>query len=151
MNTRALSFIVTLVLLGLVACTPSLAEPVAPPPEVEAFMQDFMAATEARDLEKTLALYADSVVWEDPAEAVQYDREVVEDMYRDLFSLPDVMLDTTAYFISSNGDRAAVEWIWSGTRGDETYSIRGASILELQDLKIVRETIYYDPTLSPYR
>jgi hypothetical protein len=70
-------------------------------------------------------------------------------MYRWLYSLPEVQLDDTGYFISADSHRAAVEWIWSGANEDEVYEIQGGSVLEIEDGKIAHEVIYYDPTLAP--
>lgn len=121
--------------------------------DTERLINEYMAATEALDLERTLALYADRLVWEDPGYGANGDyftsKAQVEAMYRWLFSLPAVQLDDTDYFISADGQRATVEWTWTGTHEGEAYEIRGVSILDIEDSKIVREVIYYDPTNAP--
>ena len=41
----------------------------------------------------------------------------------------------------------SLEWTWSGLKrqSKERYQVRGASVIELQQGKIGRESIYYDP------
>jgi ketosteroid isomerase-like protein len=119
----------------------------------EAIVNEFIAATEALDLERTLSLYGDNIIWEDPGYGEDGDyftsKGEVEAMWRWLYSLPDVQIDDTDYLVSADDHRAVVEWVWSGTNDDETYAIRGVSVLEIQDGKIVHEVIYYDPTTAP--
>lgn len=124
------------------------------PTTAEAVVNEFIAATEALDLERTLALYGDEVIWEDPGYGEgpgDYFTSMaeVEAMYNWLYSLPDVEIDDTSYFVSADEGHAAVEWVWSGAKGDEHYAIRGVSILEIENGKIVHEIIYYDPTTAP--
>ncbi len=123
-------------------------------PTAEMIVKEFIAATEALDRERTMSLYGDDSIWEDPGYGdgdgdYFTTKTEVENMWRWLYSLPDVEIDDTDYFISADGHQAAVEWIWSGTNDDETYAIRGVSILEIQDGEIVHEVIYYDPTTAP--
>jgi hypothetical protein len=123
------------------------------PTATEDIVDEYIAASEALDLERTLALYGDSIIWEDPGYGDEGDyftsMAEVEAMYGWLYSLPDVQIDVTNSFISDDGRRAAVEWVWSGSNGDENYAIRGVSVLEIQDSKIVHEVIYYDATNAP--
>jgi ketosteroid isomerase-like protein len=120
----------------------------------EAVVREYMAASEALDLERTLTLYSESIIWEDPGygdgEGDYFTSKAeVKAMYGWFFALPDIHLDNTTYFISADGHRAAVEWVWTGTHNADTYTIRGVSVLEIEDGKIVHEVIYYDPTMAP--
>jgi ketosteroid isomerase-like protein len=127
--------------------TPSLAPTTAPAQATEELVKEWMVASEALDLMKTVSFYADDVVWEDPAYGDYFtSQEQVEEMYRWLYSLPDVAIDNTTFFISADGRWAAVEWEWSGTNEGEGYSTHGVSILEIEGDKIVHEVIYYDRT-----
>ncbi len=42
---------------------------------------------------------------------------------------------------------AAIEWTWSGVNRHTSapFRIRGASVIELREERIARETLYYDP------
>jgi steroid delta-isomerase-like uncharacterized protein len=64
---------------------------------------------------------------------------------------PDVKFEMKSFF--STGDRIASEWVMSGTHaGDvpglpatgKSFSIRGASIIELRKGKVSRQTDYYN-------
>jgi ketosteroid isomerase-like protein len=119
--------------------------------DAEAMMQDWKVALESLDLEKTMSFYADDIVWDDAAakDLLTTKSEVME-MFRWFYGLTNMRMDVTFYFISGDGKWATAEWTWSGTEGALNYSIKGISILEIRDDKIVRETIYYDRTSSPY-
>ncbi len=150
---NSLGLAALVILLSVVAISPSEAQNSSAQADAEALINEYMAATEALDLDRTLALYADRLVWEDPGYGARGDyftrKTQVEAMYHWLFSLPDVQLDDTDYFVSADGTRATVEWIWAGTHEGEAYEIRGVSIMDIEDSKIVREVIYYDPTNAP--
>lgn len=141
------------ILLSIVVISPLAAQNSSAQADAEALVNEYMAATEALDLDRIIALFADRLVWEDPGYGAQGDyftrKAQVEAVYRWLFSLPEVQLDNTDYFVSADGGRATVEWTWAGTHEGEAYEIRGVSILDIEDSKIVREVIYYDPTTAP--
>jgi steroid delta-isomerase-like uncharacterized protein len=119
--------------------------------DAAATVQEWVAAIEALDLEKTLFCFADDIISEDPAYGYRFaGLSDVRRMYIDVYSLPDLKFDVMSSFVSGDGMWAAVEWTWSGTKSDQRYSIPGVSIIELRSGKIVRETIYYDKTSSPY-
>jgi steroid delta-isomerase-like uncharacterized protein len=121
------------------------------PADTQAVVSEYMATSESGDVEKLMALYADDVVWEDPAFGDHFTSSAqVRSMLEGMSLLPDLKNEMTSSFVSADGQWAAVEWTWSGSKGDATYSIRGASILEIRGGKITRETIYYDPTEAPF-
>lgn len=117
----------------------------------EAMMDRWIAAIESLDLEKTMSFYADDVISEDPAYQYRFTGWTqVRSMYAEMYALPDVKFVYTSSFVSGDGQRAAAEWTWSGTKDGTAYSIPGVSIVEIRSGKIGRETIYYDKTSSPF-
>lgn len=118
-----------------------------PSNNIEQVVKDYREANETRNLVKIISLFAENAIFEDPAYGDYFtNREKIGEMYRWLYSLPDVKLETTSSFISDDGRYAVVEWVWSGTHESQPYSTRGVSILEIEEGKIVHETIYYDRT-----
>ncbi len=119
--------------------------------DVAEMLQEWEAGLRSRDLEKTMANYGDDIVWEDAATGDRATgKEELRSMVVWLFSIPDVKWDVTSSFVSRDGKWAANEWVWTGSYGGQDFSISGASILEIREGKIVRETIYYDKTSSPF-
>lgn len=119
--------------------------------DVEAIVQYWKVALESLDLEKTMSFYANDIVWDDAASKDHLtSKSEVLAMYRWFYALTDVKMNVTSSFVSGDGKWATAEWMWSGTEGVRDYSIQGVSILEIRDSRIVRETIYYDRTSSPY-
>ena len=108
-------------------------------------------ALEELNIDKILSAYAENAVLEDISAGISImDRAGLSAYFEKLFSLPGVAFSDIRLF---DGKKfAAVEWVWSGLKRDtgESFRIRGASVIELMDGKIVRESIYYDPkpTLS---
>jgi steroid delta-isomerase-like uncharacterized protein len=114
-------------------------------------VEEWAMALRTRDQEKTMSFYGDDIIWEDAATKDHVTgKPELTSMVIWLFALPDVKWDVTSSFVSGDGKWAATEWVWSGTNAGQGYSITGVSILEIRDGKIVRETIYYDRTSSPY-
>ena len=117
--------------------------------DAEVMVRDWIGAIQALDLDKTVSFYADDIISEDPAYQYRFTgRGEVKSMYVSVYALPDVKFEYTSSFVSGDGQWAAAKWIWSGTKGGESYSIPGVSILEIRDGKIVRETIYYNTTAA---
>lgn len=99
-------------------------------------------------------LFIDECLYEDvPDQASYHGRAEVKAFLGELFNwTPDLKVEYTATLFKD--DWAAVEWTWSGTQtGDirglmdatgRPYSLRGASVLELEDGKIKRISDYYN-------
>ncbi|MDH3538441.1 MAG: nuclear transport factor 2 family protein [Acidimicrobiia bacterium] len=107
------------------------------------------AATEALerlDVEALVAHYAADFVFEDVAADIAITtREELRRYYGGLFSMPGVAFTDVYVFVDDSG-RGGGEWTWSGFGEDgNPFSIRGASIFEVEDSGITRETIYYLP------
>ncbi|MFN2187384.1 MAG: nuclear transport factor 2 family protein [Candidatus Promineifilaceae bacterium] len=93
-----------------------------------------------------VACYAEEFLFEDASSGHRImDKGRLLENYQQLFSSPGVRFSDIEFF--SAGDRAAGEWTWSGisSRDGQRFSIKGASIFQIQEGRIVREVIYYDP------
>ena len=103
-------------------------------------------ALEELNLDKILSACAENAVFEDvPAGERIIGKSGLRSYFEQLFSLPGVAFSDIRIFVG--GDFAALEWAWSGLKRDtgEPYRVRGASVIELREGKIARESIYYDP------
>ncbi len=84
----------------------------------EQLSQDFLSGW-SHDLPKLLPLFTDDVVYEDKTVGtVLHGKEKLRDFAQGRFkAFPDLKFTRTAYFIG--GDRAAIEWVGTGThKGD---------------------------------
>ncbi len=107
---------------------------------------DAKEALEMLDVDLILSAYAEDFLFEDPsAEQNIQDKTSLRSYFQSLFSLPKACFSDIHIF--DGGDFAAIEWTWSGVRRTtgEPFRVRGASVIELSEGKIRRETIYYDP------
>lgn len=110
-------------------------------------LENAKGALETLDAKRIVACYADAFVFEDIASNERItDRGKLGLYFERLFSLPGVRFSDVV--LLGGEDWAALEWTWSGARRDSEgeYRVRGASIIELRDGRIARETIYYDPS-----
>jgi steroid delta-isomerase-like uncharacterized protein len=107
----------------------------------------------SHDLPNLLPIFTDDVVYEDKTVgAVLHGKEELRDFAQGWFkAFPDLKFTRTAFFIS--GDRAAVEWVGTGTqKGDmpgmpasnKVASVPGVSIMECSDGKIKHNVDYWD-------
>lgn len=107
------------------------------------------SALEHLDADAIVAAYEEPFVLEDvPSGEKITDLEGLRAYFQALFALPNVAFsDVRTYEAEAF---AALEWTWSGTKRStgEGYQVRGASIIELRNGRIARETIYYDPRAS---
>jgi steroid delta-isomerase-like uncharacterized protein len=120
------------------------------------------AGWSAHDPERVAALYTDDCVYEDvPLGAVGRGRRELLALGRPFplcgvagrpqDAFPDFAIEPTGGFVA--GDRAAMEWVMSGThaRGlpgvpasGRRFRVRGATVLELRDGRVTRNTDYWD-------
>ena len=103
-------------------------------------------ALEALDADAMVELYAIDAFFSDASSGqVCRGTEEIGSMLRELFAAPGAAFSDVV--IREGEGWGAIEWVWQGTAKakGERSSIRGASVLELQGGKIVRETIYYNP------
>jgi steroid delta-isomerase-like uncharacterized protein len=112
-------------------------------------MRAVPAALEALDAESLLNLYSQDFLFEDIPSGIRItDKDSLREYFDSLFSLPEVGFSVSKVFEAHNF--AVMEWIWSGERSGtkESYKIKGVSVFELREEKIVRESIYFDPRCS---
>ena len=114
--------------------------------ETKRVIHELVAAISSHDAEKMAALFTEDCFYEDVAlQSVMRGREALKTGYANLFaSIPDFKLELESLFIAGNW--VGSEWIMSGTpTPGKNFSIRGASISEIQEGKIKRNSDYYDP------
>lgn len=119
----------------------------------EKIIREWNEAWNAHEVERILSYLTDDIVFEDLGGArvmrgkVQM-RKWIEETFH---AFPDFRTDLTSLF--AVGTQAASEWVARGTLKGEvfhlkptgrSYSVRGASMMELRDGKIKRNTDYYD-------
>ncbi len=111
-----------------------------------AHLESAAEALEKLDVDALVAHYAVNFVFEDTAADVTITtREQLRRYYESLFSMPGVAFTDVFVFAGDSG-RGGGEWTWSGLGEDgNPFSIKGASIFEVDDSGITRETIYYLP------
>jgi steroid delta-isomerase-like uncharacterized protein len=102
------------------------------------------AAAWSGDLERVADIYAANFVGDDFAsgehfEGVDAVRSHIETIHA---GFPDLKITVNSGFICDN--RAALEYVFSGTYSGQPVSIPIAALFELEDGKIVREAHYYD-------
>ena len=119
---------------------------------ITSFLQSLKASLESLDVNRVVSHYSDDVVFTDPAAGDEWaitGKEELRKYFQRLFSLPEAKFEIASIF-ESNGWGAA-EWIWSSSRPDDNkrYRTRGASIVELRDGKITRDTLCYNSRAGP--
>jgi steroid delta-isomerase-like uncharacterized protein len=149
---RAVAAGATMGLLAAGTTAPALAQgtPVSAPPLIE----EWAAAWSSHDPERLLALFADDAMYEEVAGGLVFrgKEEIGGYIQTNLTGFPDVTVTLHTGF--SVGDWAAAEWVYAGTftgpfpglpePTGNTFALRGATIYELRDGKIVRNSDYYD-------
>jgi len=108
-------------------------------------LKDAKEALEGLDVDKILSAYAENAIFEDiPAGLQIMDSTRLRSYFEQLFSLPEVAFSDIRIF--DGGDFAAIEWTLAGVKRDTSvpFRVRGASVIELSEGRIARESIYYD-------
>jgi hypothetical protein len=107
---------------------------------------DAKDALEGLNTNKILEIYADRFVFEDTtAKLLITDRKRLGEYFQQLFSMPEVSFSDIE--IHEAESFAVIEWTWGGvsrTTG-APFRVRGVSVIELEQGKVKRESIYYDP------
>ncbi len=147
MHRRAL-ILPILVLLVALLLGPGLtrAQDATPPAGGTSMLEAYGEAWSSGDAAAVGALYTDDAVREDiPAGITSHGRTEIEAFATGLFKTDDdVSLEVTDGF--SGETWAVVEWTFRGVRqgSDHELMFRGASVLELENGLISRESDYYD-------
>jgi len=149
-TTRSLG-VATLVLVGLASGV--RAEGPQPEGQAEQTVRELFAAWGSHDLSRIDALFAADGVYEDVPPMITYrGPEEIKGFLRAIWSwAPDIEFHVTS--VAVLGDKAVAEWTMTGTQtgpigaipaSGNTFSVRGASVLELRDGKVLRNSDYYD-------
>ncbi|MBR8835885.1 MAG: ester cyclase [Stigonema ocellatum SAG 48.90 = DSM 106950] len=123
--------------------------------DVETTLDAWAADWSSHDVDHLLSLFTDDCLYEDVTfGVVNHGKAALKAFADGIFAaFPDLKIELTARFVA--GDWAAMEWVISGThKGDlhgmpatnKAFSIRGATIIELQLQKIRRNSDYWDLT-----
>jgi steroid delta-isomerase-like uncharacterized protein len=121
--------------------------------DLEHTLEEWAAGWSTHDIERVLSLYTDDCTYEDvPLAVVNHGKDELRAFGERVFdAFPDLQIELTAHFAAR--DSAMLEWTMSGThRGDlpgmpatgKPFSLRGASALQLEDGRIIRNSDYWD-------
>ena len=116
------------------------------PDEAKRVMDDFISAVSSHDAEKLATCFTEDCFYQDMAlGGTMRGRKAVKAGYTEIFTaIPDFKLEVISLFIADNW--IGSEWIMTGTSSTgKSFSTQGASISELREGKIKRNTDYYDP------
>lgn len=122
--------------------------------DAEKMMKDYLKAWNSHDINKILSFFTDDCVYEDAAlGAVNHGKKELGAFANSVFTdMPDFKLEIKSAFVA--GDWAGSEWVMIGTHAHSSFakipatgkhfSVRGASITELRQGKISRNTDYWN-------
>jgi steroid delta-isomerase-like uncharacterized protein len=121
--------------------------------DLERTLDEWPAAWSSHDAERVVALFTEDCLFEDVTFAVvTRGKEQLRGFATGAFAaIPDIRFELTGRVAA--GEQAAIEWVMAGTHtGDfpglpatgKPFSVRGSTILELENGKIRRESDYWD-------
>jgi len=119
----------------------------------ERTFDEWAAGWSTQDIERVISLCTDQCLYEDvPLGAVNHGKDELRAFGQQVFNaFPDFTIQFTSHFAA--GDLALLEWTMSGThQGDlpgmpatgKPFSVRGATVLQLDDGRISRNSDYWD-------
>ena len=149
MSTRTALVAIVVVLCSLIGCQTAKQRQL----QSENMFRNYTATWNTHDIEKMASFFADDCVYENLARGETYrGKEQLKAWAKGAFqAIPDFKLDLTSLFGSE--DWLACEWVMTGKlTGDlpglpatgKAFSVRGSSIVQLKDGKIVRNADYWD-------
>ena len=109
------------------------------------YLKKAFKALESLNTAELVSCYHDEFLFEDTVYKLKItDKESFARYLNNLFASPSVSFKVVSSFESDG--MAAAEWLWKGKRKDseEYFSVKGASIYEIKEGLIKRESIYYD-------
>jgi steroid delta-isomerase-like uncharacterized protein len=120
---------------------------------LEHTLEEWAAGWSAPDIERVVSICTEQCVYEDvPLAVVTHGKQELRGFGEQVFdAFPDFKIELSAHFAA--GDWAMLEWTMSGThRGDlpgmpatgASFSVRGATALQLEDGRISRDSDYWD-------
>ena len=122
--------------------------------DMEKMLRDWVDAENSQDVDKFASFYADDCVWEDVALGlVNRGKKEVKAYFKTMFvAIPDLRFEVQSVFVE--GDWGVCEWLMTGTQaGDfpglpsavgKSFSVRGVSVIQLQNGKISRNSDYWN-------
>lgn len=107
---------------------------------------------EAGDAAGAAKLYLENATHQDgigPQGTRLRGRGAIRKAIEEMFAVRDPQFNVV--WISSMGERAAAEWVYSWTDSNDgsRLTIHGASVFEIRDRLVSNETSYYDPVPTP--
>lgn len=114
-----------------------------------------------KDIDQLDIIYNNSAVYEDVPDGTAYEglAAIKRSLLEDITYAPDVIVEIISVLVSEN--RGILEWNWSGTQtGDisglmpatgKKFSVRGISIFEFKNNKIIKQSDYYDAATFLYQ
>ena len=123
--------------------------------DVKRMFKDYEAAWASHDVERIVSFFTNDCIYEDVASGVVSNgKEELKNFLKNILTaFPDLKIEIKSFFVA--GDWVGSEWIMTGTRSGPSpylpnakkkFSIRGASIAELQNGKIHRNSDYWNMT-----
>ncbi len=144
--------------LVLVVSTPFATAQEATPAALPLFFKELVAAWNAHDAQRVVAIYATDAVVEEAVLGSPVRRgsdEITAWVEANFAALPDLRIEPRAGYVTD--DRAVLEWVYTGTYTGQfpglppgtgqAVSFPGVSVYHLQDGQIVHDTLYYDSAL----
>jgi steroid delta-isomerase-like uncharacterized protein len=122
--------------------------------DVKKMIDDYILAWNSHDINKIISFFTDDCIYENLAHGKVYHgkKEVTASFNSIMADFPDLKFEVKSVFVA--GDWAGQEWVMSGTHAHssnpaikatgKTFSVRGATIYQLRDGKISRESDYYN-------
>jgi steroid delta-isomerase-like uncharacterized protein len=147
---RTLGLTITVVcLIGLIGCQTPRDKDI----QTEQMFREYLAAWNAHDLDKIVSFFTEDCVYENIPRGQTYrGKDELNAWAKGAFdAMPDFKLEVTSLFVS--GEWAACEWVMTGTQTGalpdlpatgKSFSVRGATIAQLKDGRILRNADYWD-------
>ena len=122
--------------------------------DIEKMIKGWAAAWNSHDADKTISFYTDDCVLEDNGMGgVSHGKKEMVAFCKSVFvDFPDMSIRSK--LLCKTGNRVALEWTMTGTQAHssnpaikatgKSISAKGASIIEIHNGKIKRETFYYN-------
>ena len=110
----------------------------------EGDINSYFAAWSAGDVDKIMTYFGDGIVYEDvtTGKLSTGRKEVRAFTQKFLNDTPGLKLIPNNIIISNS--KAAIEWVMSGSTGDETWEVRGVSVMGHENGRINRVTDYWN-------
>lgn len=110
--------------------------------KIRSIVEGVAAAWSLHDVEKIASFFTEDCIFEDVCSGNSYRGQEAFKKRVNLIleSIPDLQLKIVSLF--SERDWVGCEWIETGSEDSKRFSVRGASIVELEKDKIKRESIY---------